>query len=82
VRHLPADDERGARAVIYGVATTAVESITLTTDGTARDVPVDNGAFVAAIGEDDAGATSVAFTLTGGVQEAHALRSDPALERP
>lgn len=82
VRHLPANDERGARAVAFGVAASGVTSITLTTDGTAQDVPIDNGAFVAAIAEDDADATTVAFTLTGGAVETHALRSDPTLAQP
>jgi hypothetical protein len=82
VRHLPANDDRGARAVVYGVAAAGVASITMTTDGAARDVPIEHGAFVAAIDEDEAGATSVAFTLTGGALETHALRSDPALGGP
>jgi hypothetical protein len=82
VRHLPANDERGARAIVFGVATASVTAITLTIDGAARDVPVDDGAFVAALAEEDASATTVQFALTGGAQETHALRSDPAIGQP
>lgn len=79
VRHFPANDERGARAVVFGSASADVSAITMTTDGTAQDVPVEGGAFVAALDEDDADMTTVAFTLPGGTQETHALQSDPSI---
>lgn len=82
VRHFPADDERGARAVVFGVASDGVTSIAMTVDGTARAVPVDGGAYVAAIADDDAAGTSVTFTLADGRTETHALRSDPAVTGP
>jgi hypothetical protein len=79
VRHLPANDERGARAIVFGVATSGVASITLTVDGAARDVAIDHGAFVAPLDEADIAATAATFTLADGTQETHALRADPAI---
>jgi hypothetical protein len=79
VRHLPANDERGARAIVFGVATAAVTGITLTVDGTAQSLPVVGGAFVAALDEADAASTTVAFALADGTRQTHALHADPAI---
>jgi hypothetical protein len=82
VRHYPADDQRGARAVAFGVVTGAVSSIAMSADGTVSDVPIDGGAYVAAMADEDAATTTMTFTLTDGSRETHALRSDPAVSGP
>jgi hypothetical protein len=76
VRHFPADDQRGARAVVFGVVSSAVSAVALTVDGAERDVPIANGAYLAALADEDAAATSVTFTLANGTQQVQALRSD------
>lgn len=82
VRHFPANDERGARAIVFGVVSSAVSSITMTVDGTAQSVPIANGAYLGAIADEDAAATSVTFTLANGTQQVQALRSDPIVTEP
>jgi hypothetical protein len=77
VRHFAADAERGARAIVFGVAGSGVSSISMTIDGTTRDVPVTNGAYIAALTDDEAGETSMTFTLADGTRQTRALRSDP-----
>jgi hypothetical protein len=76
LRHMPATGERGARAIVFGVATAGVASITLTVDGAVQDVPVANGAFVAPLTEDEVGEAAVTVTLADGTQETHALHAD------
>jgi hypothetical protein len=76
LRHMPATGERGARAIVFGVATAGVTSIALTVDGAVQDVPVANGAFVAPLTEDEVGEASVTVTLADGTQETHALHAD------
>jgi hypothetical protein len=82
VRHFPADDRRAARAVVFGVVSTAVSAITLTVDGTAQSVPIANGAYLAAIADEDAATTSVTFALANGTRQVQALRSDPVVTEP
>jgi hypothetical protein len=66
VRHFPANDDRGARAVVFGVATDGVRSITLSVDGDEQALDLSNGAYVAALPEDDLAATSVDIALDDG----------------
>ncbi|WCB92523.1 hypothetical protein DSM104299_01219 [Baekduia alba] len=74
VSHYPANEERGARAVVFGVVTPAVRSVAVTVDGTRTDLEIADGAFVTALDDADAGSTQVDVTLADGTTKTQALR--------
>jgi hypothetical protein len=66
VAHFPADDERGARAVVFGAVAPGVRSVAVTTDGARTMLDIANGAYVTALEDADAGGSQVAITLADG----------------
>jgi hypothetical protein len=72
--HFAADDQRGARAIVFGVVGPDVTGVTVTVGDDARALDIANGAFIAGLTEDDAADGRVTFTLSGGRTEVHALR--------
>jgi hypothetical protein len=81
VNHYAADGRRGARAVVFGLASARVQAITVTPPG-GRAVPaaVTHGGYVLALPEDQAGGAQVAFALDDGTTKTITLQ--PAATLP
>jgi hypothetical protein len=73
VNHYPAAGKLPARAVIFGVATTTVAGLRLSTTAGARALPLRSGAFIAVVRDDALDGATLEATLGDGTTKSYAL---------
>jgi hypothetical protein len=74
VNHYPPNGKLPARAVIFGVVTSKVTSISLTSAAGSRAVTIKGGAFIVVTREDALLSTSLDAVLSDGSTKSYALR--------
>jgi hypothetical protein len=78
VNHYPANDDRGARAVIFGAVSADVARVALTLGGSPSELPVVRGAFIDVLAKSALGDGGVlTVTLTDGSTHDTKLRPPP-----
>ena len=83
VNHYPADDDRSARAVIFGATSTKVARVALTLGGSTNDLPVTRGAFIDVLAKTALGDGAVlTVTLADGSTHDTDLRPVPPPRTP
>jgi hypothetical protein len=73
VNHYPAAGKLPARAVIFGVATSTVAGLRLTTSASARALPLRSGSFIAVVRDDALAGATLEATLDDGTTKSYAL---------
>ncbi|HEV7750962.1 MAG TPA: hypothetical protein VGO71_05445 [Baekduia sp.] len=84
VNHYPANGLRGARAVVFGVVSPSVKSVSVQLAGRMRPLALANGAFMAVASESDLEGASVEATMQDGSAKSYPLAptDEPATEGP
>lgn len=79
VNNYRATADREARAVVFGAVAPEVNSVSLTIDGTRKELPVTRGAFIDALPQSSLAGTVVTVTLADGTTHETTLRPAPTL---
>jgi hypothetical protein len=84
VNHYAANDDRGARAVVFGVVSPIVRNVEITIDGHSQALSITNGAFVSIASERELAGATVNATMTDGSNKSFTLTPStfPAAEPP
>jgi hypothetical protein len=82
VNRYPANGDRGARAIIFGVVSSDVSRISARIAGRNRELAVTNGTYMAVAADRDLTDAAIEITLTDGSTKTYVLRpsDSPAIE--
>ena len=79
VNNYPATADHQARAVIFGAVAPEVDRVSVTIDGTRKELPVTRGAFIDAVPASSLTGAVVTVTLDDGTAHETKLRPAPTL---
>jgi hypothetical protein len=84
VNHYPAEGLRGARAVVFGVTTSAVSAVRLEIDGKPQRLQFSADAYIGVMNDDEANRAVLVFTMVDGTTKSVRLAAvtPPARQPP